>query len=277
VTPTSDTTGNNSIAKLLLAFDLDGPTGDLLSSNQIWRYPGQFVFGSYGPHRALPRILDILRNYGLRATFFVPAWVLRTWPKLLQRVAEEGHDIAGHGDRHELLFGKSQDEQSRILATSQTTFRNILGKAAVGYRAPSGDFGRETVRLIEEFGYEYSSSMRGGERPYYHSDSQIIEIPAKSFFDDYAVFAYHRDPNYPVGLDRVASYRQAFSSWMAEIIAASYEGLTIPTIWHPKIIGTPGRAILLDEFLGELADNPKVRILGGDTIAEEFKRGGEHA
>ncbi|MGW5647469.1 hypothetical protein ACWEV3_41885 [Saccharopolyspora sp. NPDC003752] len=45
-----------------LAFDLDGPTGTAMLDGSIWRKPEYFTLGSYGPWRALPRILDLLVN-----------------------------------------------------------------------------------------------------------------------------------------------------------------------------------------------------------------------
>src|SRR3990167_9317495 len=61
-------------ACLALAFDLDGPTGDAMLNGSIWRKPEYFGFGGYGPYRALPRILDLLDEYRIPTTFFVPAW-----------------------------------------------------------------------------------------------------------------------------------------------------------------------------------------------------------
>lgn len=258
-----------SPARVILAFDLDGPTGSAMVSGAIWKKPGYFTLGAYGPHRAAPRILDILRNHGAGATFFTPAWVVRTWPDLCRRILAEGHEMAGHGDLHEMFYGRDRDDQAAILGRSQNTFRDVLGQPALGFRAPSGDLAPETPALLTEFGYTYSSSMRSGDRPYTHEESPLVEIPAKSLFDDYSVFAYHRAPDFPSGLDRIAPYAPVFRSWREEIEAAVEEGLAVSTIWHPKVIGTPGRSVLLDEFIGELMDRENLRVLRADEVAAE--------
>lgn len=113
--------------------------------------------------------------------------------------------------------------------------------------------------------------MRNGDRPYRRLGADLTEIPVKSMFDDYAAFAYHRAPDFPEGLDRVTPYAPVFRSWMEEIDAAAEEGLTVPTIWHPEVIGTPGRVILMNEFIGELASRPDVRIQTCEQIAAEFE------
>lgn len=254
-------------ARVVLAFDLDGPTGDAMISGEIWHKPGYFTLGAYGPHRALPRILDILRSHGVSATFFTPAWVVRTWPDLCRQILAEGHEMSGHGDIHEMFYGRTRDDQDQILQRSQDTFLAELGQRSLGFRAPSGDLAPETLELLVKHGYRYSSSMRSGDQPYTHEDVPLTEIPAKSLFDDYSVFAYHRAPNFPSGLDRIAPYAPAFRSWWEEIEAAAEEGLTVSTIWHPKVIGTPGRAVLLDEFIGKLVDHNNVKIMRADEVA----------
>lgn len=265
------TRAGSTPARVVLAFDLDGPTGDAMVSGQIWQRPGFFTLGAYGPHRAVPRILDMLEGHGVRATFFTPAWVVRTWPDLCRRILAAGHEMAGHGDLHEMFYGRDRDDQAGILRRSQQTFTDVLGRPALGFRAPSGDIAPDTLALLAEFGYTYSSSMRSGDRPYRHRGAPIVEIPAKSLFDDYAVFAYHRDPDFPRGLDRIAPYAPVFRTWRDEVSAAALEGLTVSTIWHPKVIGTPGRTVLMDEFIGDLVSRDDVRFLRADEVAAELE------
>ena len=254
-------------ATLALAFDLDGPTGDAMLSGDLWDKPGYFGLGAYGPHRAVPRILDILAAHSVHATFFTPAWVVEQWPGLCRRVLAEGHEIGNHGYRHEVFFNLAAGEQRAILARSQDIFDKHLGVAATGFRAPSGDWHPETAALLAECGFSYSSSLRNGDVPFRHTGLPLIEIPAKSLFDDYTAFAYHRAPNFPSGLDRVAAYTPVFEAWEEEIEASVLEKLTVATIWHPKVIGTPGRALLLDRFIGKLAHDPRISFETCSNIA----------
>ena len=268
-------TGNKP-ARVILAFDLDGPTGDAMVNGSIWNKPGYFVLGAYGPHRATPRILDVLRDHQVQATFYTPAWVVKTWPDLCRRIVEEGHEIAGHGNKHEQFFGRTAANQAELLKESQQIFYNVLGQRALGFRAPSGDFTETTLKLLAEHGYTYSSSMRSGDQPFHHTSAPLVEIPAKSLFDDYSVFAYHRAPDFPSGLDRIAPYAPVFRSWLAEIDAAADESLTVSTIWHPKVIGTPGRAVLMGDFIGQLVAHSNVRIMRADAVAYEYTTGIEN-
>lgn len=202
----------------------------------------------------MPRILDLLARRSLRATFFTPAWVVATWPALCRRAVDDGHELAAHGYRHERFFTLTEQQEREVLSTTERVFSDELGVTPLGFRAPSGDFSRNTLRLLHEFGYAYSSSMRSGDAPFIHTESRLVEIPAKSLFDDYAYFAYSRDPHFPPGLDRIAGYRETFASWREELRASVAAGTVPATIWHPKILGTPGRLVLLEKLLMELQD-----------------------
>lgn len=260
-----------------LAFDFDGPSGSALVDGSMRTKPGYFTFGSYGPHRALPRILELLAAADVRATFFTPAWMVRQWPDACRRIRAEGHELAGHGDRHETFFGLPRAEQAAILERSQQTFAKVLGAPAEGFRAPSGDIEPGTIRLLEEYGYTYSSSLRSGDLPFRHAGSHLAELPAKSMFDDYAAFAYHRAPNFPAGLDRIAPYGSVFRSWREEAFAGADEGLPVVSIWHPKVIGTPGRLLLLESFIEDLSAHPGLRIGTCGEIVEHYLGGDRRA
>lgn len=235
-----------------LAFDLDGPTGDAMLKGTIWDRPEYFSQGAYGPWRALDRILSLLDRHGVHATFFTPAWVVETWPEKCRQIVDRGHEIGHHGYRHEKYWDLTVDQQREVIDISQRIFRNTLGAAAVGFRTPSGDWRPETPALLAELGFEYSSSMRGDDRPYFHVGGHLVEIPARSDLDDYASLAYTTNPDWPSGGDRIASYELTLDNWTREFDGYHAEGLCLSTIFHPKVIGKPGRAVLLDRWIGHM-------------------------
>ena len=61
-----------------------------------------------GPNpRATPLILDVLRDEGVRATFFVLGRHADRWPDLVRRMADEGHQLANHGYWHRKLHRRT--------------------------------------------------------------------------------------------------------------------------------------------------------------------------
>ncbi|WP_246613632.1 polysaccharide deacetylase family protein [Paractinoplanes bogorensis] len=77
-----------------------------------------------GPHPATtPRLLDVLRRHGARATFFVVGERVRAHPELMERIIAEGHEVANHlmRDERSVLvpdeqFARDLAEVNRLLA-----------------------------------------------------------------------------------------------------------------------------------------------------------------
>lgn len=241
---------------MALAFDLDGPTGDAMLNGTIWQKPEYFTFGGYGPFRALGRILDLLEQFSVPATFFIPAWIVEQWPRQCAAIVEKGHEVAYHGYRHESFFALSGEQQRQVMAKSCEIFWQRLGIRAEGFRTPSGDWHQETPGVLLDAGVTYSSSMRGDDRPYAIAvpgyEQPLVEIPGKWEMDDYASLAYTREPDFPKGLDRTASYALTLDNWCREFDGAMDEGLCLTTLFHPKISGKPGRILLLEQFIAHM-------------------------
>ena len=84
-------------------------------------YPGINVdegdimrLGKTGMEFGLPRLLDTLDNYGVKATFFIPGAVADRYPAQVMEIARRGHEIGCHGDEHEILGALSKEEQKFI-------------------------------------------------------------------------------------------------------------------------------------------------------------------
>ena len=83
------------------------------------------------------RLLQILDDAGVHATFFVLGWVGERWPDLVRRIAARGHEIASHGYGHRLVY----DQTPRAFRDDLRRAKGVLESAAAvpvyGYRAPT--------------------------------------------------------------------------------------------------------------------------------------------
>ena len=255
-----------------LAFDLDGPTGDAMLDGSLLDNLRYFSEGAYGPWRALPRLLDLLSEYDLKATFFVPTWVVQHWTGRCERIRKDGHELAYHGHRHEVFMDLSPQAQRDVMATCREIFATRLGVTPVGFRTPSGDWSAETASLLTEFGVRYSSSMRGDDRPYFHRQPDgslgLVEIPARSDIDDYTALAYFENPDFPAGLDRISDYRLVEENWRHEFQGYHREGLCWTTIFHPKVVAKPGRLSILEGLFRDIRKQDNVWIAHCAEIAD---------
>lgn len=270
---------NDHQCAVALAFDLDGPTGDAMLDSSLLHNLRYFTEGAYGPWRALPRLLDLLAEHGLRATFFAPTWVVQHWTNRCERILKEGHELAYHGHRHEVFKDCSIEEQREIMGKSRDIFSRRLGVTPVGFRTPSGDWSDDTSSMLAEFGVIYSSSMRGDDRPYFHRRKDgsrgLVEIPARWDIDDYTALAYFEEPDFPAGLDRISDYRLVEQNWRHEFRGYYRDGLCWTTIFHPKVVAKPGRLSILDALFRDIRGHKNVWIAHGAEIARWWLAQGE--
>ena len=72
-------------------------------------------FLRYGPHIAVPRLMEVFRRLDMRQTFFVPGWVIERYPETVDLILENHHEVALHGYIHERSNELSADEENHVL------------------------------------------------------------------------------------------------------------------------------------------------------------------
>lgn len=85
-----------------------------------------------------PRILDVLGQHGVKATFFVLGPHAERWPALVRRVRDEGHQIGNHGWFHRKLHFKSPSYVRRDIELGSRAIEQASGEAPRFFRAPHG-------------------------------------------------------------------------------------------------------------------------------------------
>ena len=267
---------------VMFTFDVDGDTtwenGNRGLKNGE-KYIKSLSVGQYGPKRCVDRILQKLDQYGVKATFFVPGLTAERYPEVIKRIAEQGHEIGHHGYAHERFAGKTTEEQIEIIEKTQKIFKDLIGHEVTGFRTPSGDWAKNTPKLLYERGFRYSSSMRGDDRPYRTvidgEETDFIEIPTKWEVDDYVAMAYHMYPAEPAGQDRISSYRLVEDNFMREFKGHYREGLCISYMNHPQVIGCPGKIQILDHLLKYITSKEDVWVATGPEIADWYRKQSE--
>lgn len=264
---------------VMLSFDVDG---DTIWKNGAKAIPGGENFlransvGDYGPKCAVRRILDILEAENVPATFFVPAKVMEDYPELFQEIDRRGFEMGHHGYHHERYVDLTEEEQRLIIEKSQKIFEETIGKKAVGYRTPSGDWARETAAILYDMGFSYSSSMRGDDRPYRTvingKITDFIEMSPKWDLDDFVQFGYNLFPAEPSGQDRIAGIEQVYENFCQEFDGYYREGLCFVIQCHPQIIGSPARLRMYQRFIQYIKSKEKVWFASGSEIAEWWRQ-----
>ena len=267
---------NHAKCAVLLTIHVDGES--LYNRDPAHPSPRRVSYGRYGPVRAVDRLLELADRKKIPCSYFVPGQIAERYPDMLRRIDACGHEIGFHGYDHEEHMYTDRPTQAwmDVIRRSQETFDRIIGKQAVGFVATSSDFQMDAPQIWhEQLGFQYSSSMRGDDRPYrmcfQGKKADFIEIPARWELDDYPAFVYSFQPPQPKGQDRISSYRGVLSNWKHEFEGYYAEGGCMTFMLHPQIIGIPGRAQMLEELLDVMLAKGDVWFATGIEIANWWK------
>ncbi len=96
------------------------------------------------------RILDVLKENGVRATFFCTGNFAEHAPEVMQRILREGHEVACHGVDH-------WEPKASDVSHSKEIVERVTGVTAYGYRQPR--MFPVSDEAIRKAGYTYNSSL----------------------------------------------------------------------------------------------------------------------
>jgi peptidoglycan/xylan/chitin deacetylase (PgdA/CDA1 family) len=128
-----------------------------------------------------PKLLDMLRQCGVKATFCLVGFRARNHPELVRRIADEGHTLCNHSWQHllDLAAPEHTDEYIRhdLMATNAVILRAAPQARIRYFRAPGGNFTPRLVQLAKELGMTslyWSLDPRDWESAKYGSGSAMV-------------------------------------------------------------------------------------------------------
>lgn len=228
---------------VLLSFDVDNETVWLRDGDTS---VGGLSQGEHGARRGLPRVLDLLDDYDIAASFFGPALSFTLNPGMIEQIQASGrHEIGIHGWIHERNNELPRDEEARLLRMAVERMTELMGERPVGYRAPSWNFSNATLDLLIEMDFLYDSSLMADDRPYEllanGEPTGLTELPVQWILDDAPLFN-------PLGV-RYANPRDVLTVWKDEFDVAREEGTIFVLTMHPHYIGHRSRIVILRELI----------------------------
>ncbi|MFX3625517.1 MAG: delta-lactam-biosynthetic de-N-acetylase [Ectobacillus sp.] len=100
------------------------------------------------------KILDVLKKKKVPATFFITGQYIKDQPKLVKRMAKDGHIIGNHSWHHPDLTTVSDVRFRKELQLIEEEVRELTGQKEMKYlRPPRGIFSERTLALSREMGY----------------------------------------------------------------------------------------------------------------------------
>jgi peptidoglycan/xylan/chitin deacetylase (PgdA/CDA1 family) len=262
-----------------LTFDFDALSlwiGTFHSTN-----PSMLSRGEFGAV-AIPRILKILAQREIRATFFIPGHTALAYPETVRAIAAAGHEIGHHGWVHESPADFDAAGERANLERAFDALDAVTGVRPRGYRSPAAVLTEATLGLLLEYGFLYDSSCMATDfYPYYlrlndrwsttepyvfGETSSLVEASFSWSLSDFSrfEFVWAQNPGF-------SSPSQVEEIWKGEFEYAYREcpgGLYNLTL-HPQVIGRGHRLIMFESLLDHFGSLAGV---GFEPLAEYVDR-----
>jgi peptidoglycan/xylan/chitin deacetylase (PgdA/CDA1 family) len=164
----------------------------------------------------LPRILDLYSKYDVKGTFFFTGKIVEIEPRVVHIVKERGHEIGCHGYTHYSNEGfdtMPYVRQVEYLRKAKRVIENEAGPI-VSFRSPELRIGKDTVRALEETGFEIDCSIA----------SQRFDGPMS--YGSYNKLKWLLAPRRPYYL----SYKSPFRPGCSSIFEIPVSALVLPYI-----------------------------------------------
>ncbi len=226
--------------------------------------------GLYGPTTAMHRILDTYKKFGIRQTFFMPAWCMEQYPAMVEKILEGGHEIAHHGYIHEDPTTHSPDEQRYWFEKALDVHVRMTGSKPKGYRAPVYNVNMTVIDLLIEHGFLYESSMMGDDTPYIlqTDEGPLVEMPVHWAVDDLPPFAHYPEIDYMMHVQPASDGLKGF--WEEFDAQYQYGGFWM-AIWHPFLTGRLTRWAAVEKWLEKTLKRGDVWFAPTCEIAQYVK------
>lgn len=237
---------NGARCAVALSFDVDHDSNELRDGGQSI---GALSRGQYGNRQGIPRIMKVLREHDVKASFYVPAVIAILYPDETRMFVDEGNEVGIHGWIHERNSVLPPKEERDLQMRSCDTLEKITGTRPVGIRTPSWDFSDITLEITRDMGLTYDSSLMADVDCHMllldGQDTGVVELPVEWIRDDAVYFNMNRFS----ALRPYTPPEAVHDIFMREFEAAYDEGGIFQLTMHPHVIGYRSRIWILDAVI----------------------------
>lgn len=255
-------------AALIVSIDVDGPYGHINAHGErdfFWR--GQTA---YDLPVGVPRLLDILHDREVAATFCWVGRCIEDRPDLVRRAQAEGHEQSIHSWDHRYYTPMGLAEQRDDMQRTFAALQSVTGEAPRGHKTPAWRYNEDTLSLVQQLGLQWRMDVAGGDLPWLEQPDRslppVVELPPSRFYDDYTYFIEH-----------TVTPRHAAEFWRDDLDVLRDEGKLFCLTLHPFVSGRPGPSRALAHLLDYAIDLGDIWIARADQVAEHWlTHVGEH-
>ena len=210
-------------------------------------------FFEYGSRVGVWRLLDILDEHDVKATFFCAARALERNPQVGPAIVWRGHEVCGHGERWEESFRMDREAERAALHRAVAAIERTTGTRPLGWYVRYGPSVHTRDLVVEEGGFEYDSNAYNDDLPYY------VDVHGTRWL----VLPYTLEVNdtkfWRGGMVSPRDFEEAMRNSFDRLYQ---EGARSPKMMsiglHCRIAGRPARSVALSHFLEYARGYPDV-------------------
>ncbi len=249
---------NGKRVAMTLTFDFQGgedvrPLPNGLIDNEEWTQC------EYGPHTAIWRILRILEEENVKATFLTCGGIAERYPDAVKAIVAKGHEIAGHGYHHETARDLTREQEDDVQTRTVAMIHERAGRRPYGWRSCTQS--PNSIELLMKHGFLWNSNSFSHDLPFlWEADGKVlVELPRQPFGDGRT---YHDDHGNPDAT--LVIWKGMFDEFHEESkLAPAY----VPFQFHPYISGRAGRARTMRAIIQHMKKADGVWLATGSEVA----------
>ena len=210
-------------------------------------------FFEYGSRAGVWRILNVLDEYDVKATFYACAAALERNSLVGPQLVERGHEVMGHGYRWEEYYKMDRESEREAIDKAVVSLTRSVGKRPLGWYCRTGPSVNTRELVVEEGGFVYDCNSYSDDLPYY------ADVKGQKWL----IIPYSLEVNDSKFWRGWFSRPSDFFEYARDTFDQLYrEGETHPKMMsvglHCRIIGKPARVTALRRFLEYAKSKPGV-------------------
>ncbi len=238
-----------------------------LPENAIYKQDmGVVMDRQFGEKVGIWRILDLFDREGVKATFFLNGKTAEQNIDAVKELVAKGHELAAQPYIHEYTVTLDKEGERKLIQASIDAFQKVAGVKPLGYLSPGVRPTPNTIDLIADMGFTWSSDCIDEDVPYTVGprNKPIVMMPKDFHPNDYTTYETgSRSP------------RELFSLLIDQFDYLYAEGATSPKVMgvtmHPFLAGRGYRAKIFQDFIRHARSHPNVWFARGIDIAKWFR------
>ncbi len=219
----------------------------------------------YGIKAGAPRVVKLLREHDMRASWTVAALSLENHPEIADAISALGHEAVSHGWRWLHQFKMDEEQERAFIARAVTSIEKTTGTRPYGWLSRYLHTAN-TRRLLIEAGFTYHMDDYSGDVPFWDRTTvpgrPIAVVPYQLDTNDMKMWT---NPAYAPA-DWLDYAKHCFDRLLAEGRAGNPKMMSLGL--HLRIIGRPGRIWALEAFLAHVRKHPDVWLATRHEIAQ---------